>query len=126
MLMLEHMDQLSENAARAIANIKFDKVIVWDGGGQSGGTSGFLQGLARSLPPVMNIMKDIGGIEMPEYFGKIVAELDAKKATNDKEPAPVADADKKGNTGGKPPPLATRANKGPLKSGGRKHPPSGR
>ena len=29
MLMLEHLDQLSENAAKAISNIKFDKIVVW-------------------------------------------------------------------------------------------------
>ncbi len=79
MLMLEHLDKLSENAAKAIANIKFDKVVVWDGGGngEPGGTSatsGFLRNLAGSLPPMLQIMKDIGGVEMPEYFGRIVGE----------------------------------------------------
>src|SRR4029450_13677107 len=29
LLMLEHMDHLSATAAKAISNIKFDKVIVW-------------------------------------------------------------------------------------------------
>ena len=30
MLMLEHFDDLVEASARAISNIKFDKVVVWD------------------------------------------------------------------------------------------------
>ena len=75
LLMLEHLQQLSENAAKAISNIKFDKVVVWDGGaggGKSGGTAGFLQSLGSALPPVMNLMKDIGGVELPQYFGKLV------------------------------------------------------
>jgi len=76
MLMLEHIDKLSETAAKAISNIKFDKVVVWDGGNGggdgTGATAGFLNGLSRSLPPMMHMMRDIGGVEMPAYFGKIV------------------------------------------------------
>lgn len=70
LLMLEHMDKLAETAAKAISNIKFDKVIVWDGGGNgTGSTANFLQGMAKTLPPVMQIMQEIGGVKMPEYFG---------------------------------------------------------
>jgi len=75
LMMLEHMDHLSETAATAISNIKFDKVIVWDGGNgnsEGGGTAGFLKSLGGALPPMMQIMKDVGGVEMPEYFGKLV------------------------------------------------------
>ena len=36
MLMLEHFDNLVEASAKAISNIKFDKVVVWEGGGQNG------------------------------------------------------------------------------------------
>jgi len=78
MLMLEQIDKLSETAATAISNIKFDKVVVWDGGNQAdgspGGTAGFLKNLAGSLPPALQMMQDIGGIEMPDYFAKLVAE----------------------------------------------------
>ena len=76
MLMLEHMDHLSETAAKAISNIKFDKIVVWDGGsnGKQGGnaTSSFLRGLGNTLPPMMHMMREIGGVEMPKYFGKVV------------------------------------------------------
>lgn len=81
MLMLEHLDHLAETAATAISNIKFDKVVVWDGagGGGPGGeggssTSRFLQSLAGSLPPTLQMMRDIGGVEMPEFLGKLVAD----------------------------------------------------
>lgn len=93
MLMLEHLDHLAETAATAISNIKFDKIVVWDGangggtgGGEGGGsgTSRFLQSLAGSLPPTLQMMKDIGGIEMPEFLGKLVTEREAEE---------VADAD---------------------------------
>jgi flotillin len=70
-LMLEHLDALAHTAAQAISNIKFDKVIVWENGtnGQSA-TAGFLQNLARSLPPMMQILKDVGGVELPEYVAR--------------------------------------------------------
>jgi flotillin len=73
LLMLEHLPHMAETAAKAISNVKFDKVVVWDGGGTNGknATAGFLHGLAGSLPPVMQMMRDIGGVEMPAYFGKL-------------------------------------------------------
>ncbi len=76
LLMLEQLPQLSETAATAISNIKFDKIVVWDNGngtGQGkGATANFLQNMAGSLPPMLNMMRDIGGIEMPEFLGKLV------------------------------------------------------
>lgn len=76
LLMLEHLDNLAETASRAISNIKFDKVIVWEGGQNGNGTAttNFLQSMARSLPPMMQIMRDIGGIELPEYIARFKAE----------------------------------------------------
>lgn len=75
LLMLEHLDKLAETAAQAIANIKFDKVIVWENGGTGTGagtsnTTQFLQSMARSLPPMMQVMKDIGGVELPEFIAR--------------------------------------------------------
>ena len=34
--MLEHFDKLAEASAKAISNIKFDKVVVWENGGKNG------------------------------------------------------------------------------------------
>jgi flotillin len=84
LLMLEHLDALAQTAATAISNIKFDKVIVWEGGGANGnGTSNtahFLQNLARSMPPMMQIMKDIGGVELPEFIARLTPEARARAA----------------------------------------------
>jgi flotillin len=89
MLMLEHIEELAKTAAQAISNVKFDKVVVWDGGGGDGknGTAGFLRGLAGSLPPMMHMMRDIGGVQMPEYFGRLVEEEAKKRAEPDEAPA---------------------------------------
>ena len=72
MLLLEHLDNLAVTASQAISNIKFDKVVVWENGGTNGGaTAGFLNSLSRTLPPMMNVLKDVGGIELPEYLVRL-------------------------------------------------------
>ena len=60
-------------SAQAISNIKFDKVVVWENGGENGRTStaGFLNGMAKTLPPMLQVMRDIGGIELPDALVKL-------------------------------------------------------
>lgn len=72
LMMLEHLDTLAETSAKAISNIKFDKVVVWEGGAGagSGGAANFLQSMVRTLPPMMQVMRDIGGVELPGFMGK--------------------------------------------------------
>jgi flotillin len=84
LLMLEHMDALADASAKAISNIKFDKVVVWEGGGNGGSggsgtsnTSAFLKDMARMMPPMLQVMKDIGGVEMPEYLAKLTGDAPA-------------------------------------------------
>jgi flotillin len=79
MLMLEHLDSLAEASSRAISNIKFDKVVVWENGGHNGksSTADFLSGMSKTLPPMMQVMRDIGGIELPEALVKLSGD-DAK------------------------------------------------
>jgi len=105
LLMLEHMDHLADTAATAISNIKFDKITVWDGGGggadgqEGSSTSRFLKSLAGSLPPTLQMMRDIGGVEMPEFLGKLVDDgkdrkIDVTSETED------ADGDGDGDSAG--------------------------
>lgn len=76
MLMLEHLDNLADASAKAISNIKFDKVVVWENGGGNGksSTADFISGMAKSLPPMMQVMKDIGGVELPESLLKMTGD----------------------------------------------------
>ncbi|MCP4194632.1 MAG: flotillin family protein [Planctomycetaceae bacterium] len=76
MLLLEHLDNLAEASSKAISNIKFDKVVVWENGGNNGrsNTANFLSGMANTLPPMMQVMKDIGGVELPEAFVKLTGD----------------------------------------------------
>lgn len=80
LLMLEHMDKLAETSAKAISNIKFDKVVVWDGGGGGGAdgkpghssaTAGFIRSLASSLPPATDMLKEVAGVEMPKHWASL-------------------------------------------------------
>jgi flotillin len=75
-LLLEHLDNLAEASAKAISNIKFDKVVVWDQGNKDGrgSTAGFLSNMANTLPPMLSVMKDIGGVELPESLIKLAGE----------------------------------------------------
>jgi flotillin len=68
LMMLEHFDNLVDASAKAISNIKFDKVVVWEGNGHDGqsATGNWLHNMARTLPPMMQVMKDIGGVEIPD------------------------------------------------------------
>ncbi len=86
MLMLEHMNALADASAKAISNIKFDKVVVWEGAGKDGtsSTANFLHNLAKTMPPILQVMKDIGGVEVPEYLAKFTPAEDGAK------PAPKA------------------------------------
>ena len=80
LLMLEHLDTLAETSATAIANIMFDKGVVWDAGGQGAGTAGFLQNMTKALPPMMHVLKDIAGVELPGYLGALAKEDGAPSA----------------------------------------------
>lgn len=92
MLLLEHLDAMAAASAQAISNIKFDKVVVWEGGGSSGtsNTSAFIKDMARMMPPMLQVMKDIGGVEMPEYLAKLTGDT----------PPPASPASTNGPPGG--------------------------
>ena len=102
LLMLEHIDTLAQTAALAISNIKFDKVVVWENGASGNGagnggssTSNFLQSMARTLPPMMQVMKDIGGVELPDYLARLTPEKPKNPDTNAATPTePTGDAGK--------------------------------
>src|SRR6476619_5866109 len=84
LMMLEHLDKLAETSAKAISNIKFDKVVVWENGGSDGrsNTADFLHKMAGSLPPMMQVMRDIGGIDIPTSLAKLAGHEDAKADGN--------------------------------------------
>jgi len=114
--MLEHMDTLAHASAQAISNIKFDKIVVWDGGnhggnGSGGATAGFLNNLAHTLPPMLQVMKDIGGVQVPEFIGKLSPDGQAA-ASKPEQGAPA-----KGPAGATSSPAAAAATPAPKPPG---------
>ena len=92
LLMIEQLPKLVEEQAKAISNLKIDKITVWDSGkgkDGKGSTADFLSGMVGSLPPLHEITKN-AGIELPEYLGKL-AEKKQAKAPPVAEDAPVAE-----------------------------------
>lgn len=73
LLVTELLPQLVESQVKAIANLKIDKLTVWDSGKGADGkssTAGFLSGLAGAVPPLHELAKNVG-VELPEYLGKL-------------------------------------------------------
>ncbi len=101
LLILEHLDKLAEESSRAISNIKFDKIVVWENGSNGSGngngknsTANFLSGMANVLPPMLHTMKDIGGVQVPEFIAKLIEDQAAAGEKPDAAGAKQADKDK--------------------------------
>ncbi len=73
LLLIEQMPKLVEEQAKAISNLKIDKITVWDSGkggkDGAGSTADFLSGIVGSLPPLHEITKN-AGVELPDFLGK--------------------------------------------------------
>jgi len=103
LLMVDQLPVLAETAAKAMANIKFDKVVVWEGGnnnGGVGGTAGFIQNMAKSMPPMMEILRS-AGFEMPAFLGTMTPDgpatpkIDGSEHETPRIPADVSEAVKR-------------------------------
>ena len=72
LLMVEKIEELVARQTEAIANLKIDKITVWDSGsgGEGGSTSNFISSLNQSLPPVHDVAK-MAGVDLPDYLGKV-------------------------------------------------------
>ena len=69
LMIVDKLESLAQVQASAIANIGFEKVVVYDSGnGNSVGN--FLGGLTRALPPFHEVAK-MAGIELPEFLGEL-------------------------------------------------------
>ena len=53
LLMLDHIDHIVDATARATANIKFDKVVVWDSGNNA--TGNFVKVYLRPSPSILSL-----------------------------------------------------------------------
>ena len=71
LMIADKLPEIVKTQVEAIKGIKIDKVTVWDSGaGADGGansTSSFLSGLAKSLPPIEELLKN-AGMELPSLL----------------------------------------------------------
>ncbi|MDB9883321.1 SPFH domain-containing protein, partial [Bacteroidia bacterium] len=85
MLIADKLEDLVAIQAKAIANIKIDKVTVWDTGkGKDGGnsTSNFVSGMYKSVPPLQE-MFNMAGMQLPDYLkGKSIEPKSPTKSEN--------------------------------------------
>ncbi len=83
LLMVDKIEELARIQAKAIQNVKFDKVTVFDGGDGSN-ISGFVNGMFKSIPPLSDFM-DQAGLSLPEYLAKKQAPptSDGSKSSDD-------------------------------------------
>ena len=68
LLIADKLEAIVAEQVKAIANVKFDKVTVWDNGAGSDGktsTANFLSGLLKSLPPLEEIY-NMAGLSLPK------------------------------------------------------------
>ena len=69
LLLLEKIDKLAETSAKAVSNIKFDKVVIWDSGkadpnnDRGGPVAGFIKDVASAVPPTLDVLKYVAGFE---------------------------------------------------------------
>jgi len=82
LMVVDKLPEIIKSQVEAISKIKMDKVMVWDtGSGKGDGTpttANFIAGMMKSLP-ALNDLLDMGGMNLPEFLGKV------KEATDDSE-----------------------------------------
>ncbi len=70
MMITDKLQDIVDVQAKAISNLKIDKVTVWDGGNTENGktqTANFASGLLKSLPPLSDIYS-MAGLDMPSFI----------------------------------------------------------
>jgi flotillin len=93
-LISEKLEELVGIQVKAIQNIKFDKITVWDSGSKDGSssTSNFAQSLFKSIPPLNELFSSVG-MNLPKFLGEekkkedVVVEAEDVKETSTEKPA---------------------------------------
>jgi len=89
LLIVEQLPEIVRAQAEAISNIKFDKVVVWDGGGSGRGdgsaASSWLGSFTKMLPAMHDVC-EMAGISLPEFLGKIKEQENAEDISSPANP----------------------------------------
>ncbi len=99
LLMIEKLPELVAEQVKAIANLKIDKITVWDSGrgsqvegkgGTRGATADFLAGLIGSLP-AMHELAGQAGVELPSALGSVSKHKGEARDVSQEKEAPSDD-----------------------------------
>jgi len=75
-LMIEKIQEIVAEQVKAIQNLKFDKITVWDSGnadGKGSSTANFAASLLKSIPPIQDVAS-MAGIDLPHFLGTLQKE----------------------------------------------------
>jgi flotillin len=64
LLMVDNVRYVADASAKAISNVKFDKVMVW-GNGEGAEVPNFIGGLVKSMVPLMDVINEQTDIKVP-------------------------------------------------------------
>ena len=64
LMMVDNVRYVADASAKAISNVKFDKVMVW-GNGEGGEVPNFIKGLVKSMVPLMDVINEQTDIKVP-------------------------------------------------------------
>ncbi len=81
LLITDQLPKLVEEQVKAIANLKIDKVTVWEngtGGDGKSSTADFISSLVGSLPPLHELTRNVG-VKMPDYLGSTTDDAGTQK-----------------------------------------------
>ena len=85
-MIADKLEELTRIQVDAIANLKIDKITVWDNGSTSpdgkNATANFVSGLMKSVPPMQEIF-DMAGMKLPEYLGTEKNTVEVSSDTED-------------------------------------------
>ena len=85
LMMADRIPEMMDIQAKAISNLKIDKVTVWDGGQSNGKTiSNFVKDYATSLPPLHDLLK-MTGIVAPGFMGEAEKERRDAHSVSDED-----------------------------------------
>jgi flotillin len=91
LLIIEKLTEIAHVQAQAIQDLPIEKIVVWDGGGETGGMSGLGKKIMGALPPMHELARQVG-LDLPEFLGRMsdAAKQRAEKAGEPPKPAPEA------------------------------------
>lgn len=87
LMIVEQLPVIAKLQAQAISNIKFDKIVVMDGGGaDSSTTANWLSNITKALP-ALHEFANMAGVKLPQILGEALEKGSPQKNQPTKTPA---------------------------------------